>query len=203
MLSKEEREEMDRIDELLKEDAASITLDDDFLEKSFERLQAKMSYSKNVIKFEQPQKRWFRFGASVAACAAVFAAVFIPFYSGKVQVPADNLTPIVSSSIKPIAKNKIIVDDSLNSEKISVAVRSKKTETENSESEFSNSIENSTVIPNLDKEFEDSLASVDIYSKGITKQKNIYDFPVNIPETHTVKNYSQRNGFMPENYFGR
>ncbi len=203
MLSEEEREEMDRIDELLKEDAASIKLDDDFLEKSFGRLQAKMSYSKNVVKFEKPKNRWLRFSASVAACAAVFTAVFIPFYSSNVQISSDSVAPIVSTSIKPIAKNKIIVDDSLNAEKISVAVTGKIAETENNESEFSNSIENSKVIPNLDKEFEESLASVDIYSKGITNQKNIYDFPVNIPETHTVKNNSSRNGFMPDNYFGR
>ncbi len=56
-------------------DSDSISLSDDFLDKSYERLQIKMAYSKNSEKSKKSNKLHLGYIATAAAAAAVFALI--------------------------------------------------------------------------------------------------------------------------------
>lgn len=63
------------IHDALKSDSDSIKLDDDFLEKSYERLQIKMSYKNNVTKARRTGNVNIKYGLTAVAAAALFALV--------------------------------------------------------------------------------------------------------------------------------
>lgn len=198
MFRDEELNENDRIHEILSSDAADIKLSDDFLEKSFERLQAKMNYSRNVVKAESRKSNILKWTVSVAAAAACFVAVFIPLSGTSSQNFNDALKPIASTALKPIAKNNIIVDGGIKTENLSVAVKDAGESNTDGVSEFNDSINNSVVIPQMNINLEETLTSVDVFRGRVNVTQN-FDFPVNVPETHTVKN-SRSEIRMPRNH---
>lgn len=63
------------IHDALKSDSDSIKLDDDFLEKSYERLQIKMAYKNNVTKARRTSNVNIKYGLTAVAAATLFALV--------------------------------------------------------------------------------------------------------------------------------
>lgn len=105
---------------LLAKDSASLDLDKDFMEKSFERLQSRMRFKKIVSQGEDksfivPMRRTF-IPMAAAAAAAVFA-ILLPQKmnsSHNTNMAAQDL-PIISRAqeITPIAKSDVIVEDGI------------------------------------------------------------------------------------------
>ncbi len=111
-----ELEKLRAMRELLLKDSASLDLDDDFMEKSFERLQSRMRFKKIVSqsepkKFAVPMRRTF---IPMAAAAAAVFAIMLPQKTNSAQdanTTAQNL-PMISKAqeITPIANNDVIVE---------------------------------------------------------------------------------------------
>ena len=101
---------------LLAKDSASLDLDKDFMEKSFERLQSRMRFKKIVSQGESksfivPMRRTF---IPMAAAAAAVFAILLPQKmnsSHNTNMAAQDL-PIISRAqeITPIAKSDVIVE---------------------------------------------------------------------------------------------
>lgn len=119
---------------LMQEDSASKTVDQAFMDESFQRLQTKMRYAKNVSLSTQEKARVFpfaKYAASFGAAAAVFALVFIPIHNRSLNQAKETAIAAISimkeKSIQPIAKKDVIVDGSLNKVTLSsLAVNSSK-----------------------------------------------------------------------------
>lgn len=104
---------------LLAKDSASLDLDKDFMEKSFERLQSRMRFKKIVSQGEDksfivPMRRTF---IPMAAAAAAVFAILLPQKmnsSYNTNMAAQDL-PIISRAqeITPIAKSDVIVEDGI------------------------------------------------------------------------------------------
>ena len=104
---------------LLAKDSASLDLDKDFMEKSFERLQSRMRFKKIVSQGEDksfivPMRRTF---IPMAAAAAAVFAILLPQKmnsSHNTNMTAQDL-PIISRAqeITPIAKSDVIVEDGI------------------------------------------------------------------------------------------
>lgn len=104
---------------LLAKDSASLDLDKDFMEKSFERLQSRMRFKKIVSQGEDksfivPMRRTF---IPMAAAAAAVFAILLPQKmnsSRNTNMAAQDL-PIISRAqeITPIAKSDVIVEDGI------------------------------------------------------------------------------------------
>lgn len=104
---------------LLAKDSASLDLDKDFMEKSFERLQSRMRFKKIVSQGEDksfivPMRRTF---IPMAAAAAAVFAILLPQKmnsSHNTNMAAQDL-PIISRAqeITPIAKSDVIVEDGI------------------------------------------------------------------------------------------
>lgn len=102
--------------EILAKDSSSLNLSDDFMEKSFERLQGRMRFKKIVSqgepkKFIVPMRHTF---IPMAAAAAAVFAIMLPQKTNSAQnanVAAQDL-PIISKAqeITPIAKSDVIVE---------------------------------------------------------------------------------------------
>ena len=112
-------ESMRKIKDALKEDCRSINLSKPYMEQSFERLQTKMHYSKNVVhEFKLPVSektlRW-----SMGACAAVVVAAILPFtISNSSKAKSDTLasiTPVARPQNTPIARQNVVITGNLNS----------------------------------------------------------------------------------------
>ncbi len=111
-----ELEKLRAMREILLEDAASLDLSDDFMEKSFERLQSRMRFKKIVSQSEPkksavPMKRTF---IPMAAAAAAVFAIMLPQRMNSTQdenIAAQDL-PIISKAqeITPIVKSDVIVE---------------------------------------------------------------------------------------------
>lgn len=102
--------------EILAKDSSSLNLSDDFMEKSFERLQGRMRFKKIVSQSEPkrfivPMRHTF---IPMAAAAAAVFAIMLPQKTDSVQnanMAAQDL-PIISKAqgITPIAKSDVIVE---------------------------------------------------------------------------------------------
>ncbi|MDE7292565.1 MAG: hypothetical protein K2N58_11055 [Treponemataceae bacterium] len=102
--------------EILSKDSSSLNLSDDFMEKSFERLQGRMRFKKIVSqsepkKFIVPMRHTF---IPMAAAAAAVFAIMLPQKMNSAQnanMAAQDL-PIISKAqeITPIAKSDVIVE---------------------------------------------------------------------------------------------
>ena len=131
-------ERMRLLHNLLQEDSASKTISEDFVNKSFERLQTKMRYAKN-IEFASEQKSFIKpfvkYAASFAAAAAVFAVIFVPSQFNSLKNVKETAVAAISiqkqNSIEPIAKKDVIVDGNINMEDLPkiLAASSKSTST--------------------------------------------------------------------------
>lgn len=102
--------------EILAKDSSSLNLSDDFMEKSFERLQSRMRFKKIVSQSEPkrfivPMRHTF---IPMAAAAAAVFAIMLPQKTDSAQnanMAAQDL-PIISKAqeITPIAKSDVIVE---------------------------------------------------------------------------------------------
>ncbi len=109
-----ELEKLRATHEILSKDSLLLDLSDDFMEKSFERLQGRMRFKKIVSqsepkKFIVPIRRTF---IPMAAAAAAVFAIMLPQKMDSAQgANAANL-PMISKAqeITPIAKSDVIVE---------------------------------------------------------------------------------------------
>ncbi|MBQ8678930.1 MAG: hypothetical protein IJ530_04110 [Treponema sp.] len=119
-------EKMQALHSVLKEDSRQKTVSQDFMEESFERLQTKMRYAKNVSLSSQPKSfvsPFVKYASSFAAAAAVFALVFIPVHYNSLSQAKETAVAAISimkqNSIEPIAKKDVVVDGNIKKEDLS------------------------------------------------------------------------------------
>lgn len=96
-----ELEKLKSLRAMLSADSEAITPDSHYMDQSFERLQIKMAYSKNAAKSSKPSKFNYKYIATAAAAAAVFALI-IPL---KVKTPApvaNTASTVVASAVNSI-----------------------------------------------------------------------------------------------------
>mgnify|MGYP007070347588 CR=1 FL=1 len=118
---KAELSKMQNLHSILQEDSSQKTISPQFAEESFERLQTKMRYSKNVS-FALEQKSFVtpfaKYAASFAAAAAVFAVVFIPLHYNSLNSAKETAVAAISiikeKNIEPIAKKEVVIDGTIN-----------------------------------------------------------------------------------------
>ncbi len=99
------------IHDALKADSDSIKLDDDFLEKSYERLQIKMAYKNNVIKARRTSNVNIKYGLTAVAAAALFALV-IPVTLNSNKKNSVTTQPALASvsSVSQISNSTSAID---------------------------------------------------------------------------------------------
>ena len=101
---RKELEQLKAVSSIFKADSESLKLDEHFMDESFQRLQIKMAYSRNVGKV--PQKSPFKvisYAASGVAAAAVLALVLpLGFRSNKAASSAVSSTVVASPFIQSV-----------------------------------------------------------------------------------------------------
>lgn len=110
------------IHDALKADSDSIKLDDDFLEKSYERLQIKMAYKNNVTKARRTSNVNIKYGLTAVAAAALFALVIpVTLNSNKknsvtTQPALASVSSVsqISNSTSAIAANNVSINSGRN-----------------------------------------------------------------------------------------
>ena len=110
------------IHDALKSDSDSIKLDDDFLEKSYERLQIKMAYKNNVTKARRTSNVNIKYGLTAVAAAALFALVIpVTLNSNKknsvtTQPSLASVSSVsqISNSTSAIAANNVSINSGRN-----------------------------------------------------------------------------------------
>lgn len=110
------------IHDALKSDSDSIKLDDDFLEKSYERLQIKMAYKNNVTKARRTSNVNIKYGLTAVAAAALFALVIpVTLNSNKknsvtTQPALSSVSSVsqISNSTSAIAANNVSINSGRN-----------------------------------------------------------------------------------------
>lgn len=110
------------IHDALKSDSDSIKLDDDFLEKSYERLQIKMAYRNNVTKARRTSNVNIKYGLTAVAAAALFALVIpVTLNSNKknsvtTQPALASVSSVsqISNSTSAIAANNVSINSGRN-----------------------------------------------------------------------------------------
>jgi len=140
-------EKMQSLHSLLQKDSEAMTKritapspenpESAFIDASFERLQTKMRYAKNVsfANGQAGESKTFvtpfiKYASSFAAAAAVFAVVFIPLHNKSISEAKETAVAAISimkqNTIEPIAKNDVIIDGNINKEDLSkvLAVKS-------------------------------------------------------------------------------
>ncbi len=114
---RKELEQLKAVSALFKADSDSLNLDQHFMDESFQRLQIKMAYSRNIGKV--PQKSPFKvisYVASGVAAAAVLALVIpVGLKSNKASASGSvSTTPLIQSvssvSTVPITGNNVSFD---------------------------------------------------------------------------------------------
>ncbi len=140
-------EKMQSLHSLLQEDSEAMTKkitspspenpESSFIDASFERLQTKMRYAKNVsfANGQAGESKTFvtpfiKYASSFAAAAAVFAVVFIPLHNKSISQAKETAVAAISimkqNTIEPIAKKDVVIDGNINKEDLSkvLAVKS-------------------------------------------------------------------------------
>jgi len=132
-------EKMQRLHLLLQEDSNEKTVSEQFIEESFERLQTKMRYAKNISLSSEPKSYitpFIKYASSFAAAAAVFAVVFIPIHYNSLSKAKETAVAAISiikgKEIEPIAKKDVVIDGNINKEDLP-KVLAVKSETKKSE----------------------------------------------------------------------
>ncbi len=101
---RKELEQLKAVSSLFKADSESLKLDEHFMDESFQRLQIKLAYSRNIGKV--PQKSPFKvvsYVASGVAAAAVLALVLpLGFRSNKAASQAVSSTVVASPLIQSV-----------------------------------------------------------------------------------------------------
>ena len=155
-------------------DAESIKLDDHFMEDSFQRLQIKMAYSRNIGKV--PQKSPFKivsYVASGVAAAAVLALVLpLGLKSNKASTEASTVAavPLIKSVQSSTVNN--VSYDSGRSVAISGNIQDVVLSSENQRKNNSSFAKNVSEVDVLRPDFQDEAISIKITVPGMG------DFPV-------------------------
>lgn len=109
-----------KIHELLREDAAEVPLSDEFVERSFEKLQSRMKFSKTVRMAERPSaKSALRFaGVPVATAAAAAVAVVMLSPTGGDRPAAQSplrLASLSGGEVRTLPSESVKVDGTITS----------------------------------------------------------------------------------------
>ncbi len=118
-------ENLKSLQKIFAEDCKNITISQDAMEQSFERLKTRLSYSRvtknvkgRIFEFSpEKAKKTFstlRYGA-VAAVAAAVVAVIIPVRMGKANSSSTHFTPVARTTIQSPVNSNIQVDESVES----------------------------------------------------------------------------------------
>ena len=91
-------ENLRKLHELFDSDSKAISLDNDRLEKSYDKLMARMAYSKNVHKAEKRKNTSWIYVCSAAAAAMVFALI-IPLRLNSKGSSVENQNATVASTL--------------------------------------------------------------------------------------------------------
>ncbi len=118
-----------KIHEFLKEDAKSISLSDEELDASFEKLKSRMNFSKN-IRLSQKSKRQqalqFALPSIATAAAAIFVFALAP--SHKTVESTAEIAAIPHTEIQPISSEGVKVDGTIQSGQFAASSSSDSTE---------------------------------------------------------------------------
>ena len=179
-------ERMKKIHDLLNFDAESESskISDEFMEKSFERLQSKMRFAQTV-ELAEPKKSslsFWKFPVSFAAAAAVFAVVFVPLSKRSAGGENMAINAIAHTALKPVADVDVKIDGNIDSEKLPEVFavvakadvsknggsKSAMAENEASAESLSDGVQQktiraSTVVSSRTRDFGSQLTSVDVF----------------------------------------
>lgn len=171
---RKELESLKAVRALFKADSDSIKLDDKFMDESFQRLQIKMAYSRNIGKV--PEKSPFKvisYVASGVAAAAVLALVLpLGLKSNKASTEASTVSaaPIIKSVSSGTVNN--VSYDSGRSVAISGNIQDVVLTSENQRKNNSSFTKNVSDVDVLRPDFQDEAISIKITVPGMG------DFPV-------------------------
>ena len=185
---RKELEQLKAVRSLFKADSDSLNLDQHFMDESFQRLQIKMAYSRNVGKV--PQKSPFKvisYVASGVAAAAVLALVLplgLKSNKASTEVPAVAATPLIQSvssvSAVPVtavsngtrANGNNVAFDSGRSVVVSGNIQNVVLSSEKKRKSSSAFVKNVSDVDVLRPDFQDEAISIKITVPGMG------DFPV-------------------------
>ena len=171
---RKELESLKAVRALFKADSDSIKLDDKFMDESFQRLQIKMAYSRNIGKV--PEKSPFKvisYVASGVAAAAVLALVLpIGLKSNKASTEASTVSAV--PLIKTVSSNTVnnVSYDSGRSVAISGNIQDVVLSSEKQRKNSSSFTKNVSDVDVLRPDFQDEAISIKITVPGMG------DFPV-------------------------
>lgn len=204
-----ELKKMQAIHENLRMDAASHTPDEHFVEESFSRLQTRMSYSKVT----KTSRHTFAFSTlkltvPATAAAAVFALLFVPLsWRGAAAAEKTAMQTITRASLKPIAKNAVIVDGNISHTSLASLFSAKETKPVATASSMSNggaiagattastSTRGSSILNNAVNE---PLASVDVFRPDFTTHSASVSIKITFPSMDIMT--SEADATMPPSY---
>ena len=171
---RKELESLKAVRALFKADSDSIKLDDKFMDESFQRLQIKMAYSRNIGKV--PEKSPFKvisYVASGVAAAAVLALVLpLGLKSNKASTEASTVSAV--PLIKTVSSNTVnnVSYDSGRSVAISGNIQDVVLTSEKQRKNSSSFAKNVSDVDVLRPDFQDEAISIKITVPGMG------DFPV-------------------------
>ncbi len=171
---RKELESLKAVRALFKADSDSIKLDDKFMDESFQRLQIKMAYSRNIGKV--PEKSPFKvisYVASGVAAAAVLALVLpLGLKSNKASSEASTVSAV--PLIKAVGSNTVnnVSYDSGRSVAISGNIQDVVLSSEKQRKNSSSFTKNVSDVDVLRPDFQDEAISIKITVPGMG------DFPV-------------------------
>lgn len=172
-----ELEKMKKLHELLNFDAESESakISDEFMQKSFERLQSKMRYTQ-TMQIATPEKNvlsFVKYPVSFAAAAAVFAMIFIPAHLKAVaNLNEKEISAITHTKFQPIAEAEVKIDGNLEREQFTEFFEKSSTENKKSVEKTvttsNNIVEQKTVkasamVSSRSKNFGSKMTSVDVF----------------------------------------
>ena len=171
---RKELEQLKALRGLFKADSDSIKLDDKFMDESFQRLQIKMAYSRNIGRV--PQKSPFKvisYVASGVAAAAVLALV-LPIGLKSNQASTEASTVSAAPLIKTVSSNTVnnVSYDSGRSVAISGNIQDVVLSSEKQRKNSSSFTKNVSDVDVLRPDFQDEAISIKITVPGMG------DFPV-------------------------
>jgi len=95
-------------------EADGMTLDASSLGKSWERLQARLSYSKTTKRVYRFSEHNFRYAFSAAAAAAIFALIIpVRVFRSPSAVQTAAINPISRSTSVELAKNNVVINGNI------------------------------------------------------------------------------------------
>lgn len=114
-----ELENLKKTKNLFVTDNKSFTLDEHFLNESFDRLQTKLRYSKNTKFTKKEEKNYTKYFIPIASAAAIFIAVIIPFSnfnsSTKTNANIAKIQPIERPN-QSISRQNVVLNGNLNTD---------------------------------------------------------------------------------------